>query len=87
MRRRRAIEWILLVAPFGGLVISIVAQWSIFQPGNFSDTAGPVYITLGAHGIYTSKGLGVTWYGGLGLFIVSFATGVLWSSLERRKRP
>ena len=82
----RAVERLVFVLGFGGLVVSFVAQWLIFEPGNFSDSAGPVYIPVGEHGIYTSQSLGIAWYGGIALFLTLDVGTLIWRAIKRRKR-
>jgi hypothetical protein len=68
-----------------GLLGGFAAQWLLFRRGNFSDTQGAVFIPfLGEHGVYTSKLIGIAWYGGIILFLIGFAGSALCWSLERR---
>jgi hypothetical protein len=63
------------------------AQWAIFDKGNFSETAGPVFIPLlGEHGIYTSTPLGGAWYLGLTLFSLGTLTWAVAWLIERNRR-
>lgn len=70
MRVSRLVSWLSYLAGFVGLSVSFLAQWLMFRPGNFSEGGGPIYIPLGEHGIYTSKALGLAWYGGLVAFAI-----------------
>jgi hypothetical protein len=68
---------------FGGFA----AQWAIFDKGNSSETAGPVFIPLlGEHGIYTNTLLGGAWYLGLTLFSVGTLTWAVAWLIERNRR-
>ena len=87
--RTRVIERIISIAAVVGGFISFVAQWLIFQPGNFSDSAGPaypVYIPVGENGTYTSKALGFAWHGGIVLALVCLVLIAVWYAKERRGR-
>ena len=71
----------MLVCVLGGPV----TQWLVFQPGNFSETNGAVYLPLGEHGIYTSRALGIACYSFLAIFSMWFVMGVV-MLLQQRKR-
>ena len=69
--RRSAVERLVLDAAALSGGVAFVAQWLIFESGNFSTTGGPVFIPfLGENGIYASRSLGSAWYAGVGLFFL-----------------
>ena len=86
MSGHSSLQRFLFATGFLGLVVGFVAQWLIFEPGNFSDVAGPVYIPLlGEHGVYTSRYLRAAWYGGVGLFLVAGLGGLIYRIIVRRR--
>lgn len=84
----RTIEKVSSTAAVLGGFEGFAAQWAIFDQGNFSETAGPVFIPLlGEHGIYTTTLLGAAWYVGLTLFSLGTVTwAIAWLIEERNRR-
>ena len=76
-------KWIFRTVLLADVLGAPFVQWLVFQPGNFSETQGAVYLPLGEHGIYTSLALGIAWYSFVGLGVGLLAVMLL---LERRKR-
>jgi hypothetical protein len=74
------------IAALGGGASAFAAQWLIFKKGNFSQTSGQVFVpTLGEHGIYTSRLLGMAWYIGLTIFSVGLLAWVIGALVEKTR--
>ena len=72
--------WVAILGGFGGFA----SQWLLFEPGNFSYTKGEVFIPLlGEHGIYTSRALGLSWYGCTALCVIGLISSMI---LDRRRK-
>ena len=79
-------KWIFRAVLLADVLGGPFVQWLVFQPGNFSDAHGAVYLPLGEHGIYTSRALGIAWYSFVALAL-GLAAVALFHERRKRRRP